>query len=78
MVRAIRFAARFGFVIDPETQAAISENAETLFPAVAMERIWQEFNKMSAYPRFDMAIIEMHRLGLLQVIFPALKKDPFQ
>lgn len=73
MVRGVRFAARFGFAIDEETHQAIRANAETLFPAVAMERIWQELTKMSKYPHFDAAIIEMHRLGLLQVIFPALK-----
>lgn len=73
MIRAIRFAARFGFPIELETQQAIQENAETLFPAVAMERIWNEFVKMSKYTRFEHAIIEMHRLGLLQVIFPQLK-----
>jgi poly(A) polymerase len=73
MLRAFRFAARFAFFIDPETQQAIIENADKLFPAVAMERIWQEFNKMSAYPRFDQAIIDMHRLSLLAVIFPELE-----
>lgn len=72
MVRAIRFASRFGFSIDEETQRAIQAHADTLFPAVAMERIWQEFNKMSKFPRFDEAIISMHQLGLLPVIFPAL------
>ncbi len=73
MIRAIRFAARFNFHIDLETQSAITSNAETLFPAVAMERIWQEFSKMSAYPHFDRALIELHRFNLLQTIFPDLK-----
>lgn len=73
MVRAIRFSARFGFPIEWETQQAIQENADTLFPAVAMERIWNEFVKMSKYPRFDHALVEMHRLGLLPVIFPQLQ-----
>jgi poly(A) polymerase len=73
MIRAIRFAARFGFSIDPETQEAISANAPTLFPAVAFERIWLELTKMSRNPRFDMALIEMHRLNLLPVIFPTLQ-----
>jgi poly(A) polymerase len=72
MIRAIRFAARFAFPIDLDTQQAIQENANTLFPAVAMERILNEFHKMAKYPRFDLALIEMHRLGLLSVIFPAL------
>lgn len=73
MIRAVRFAARFGFHIDLETEEAIKENAETLFPAVAMERIWQEFCKMKAYPHFDQALIDLHRLELLGVIFPSLK-----
>ena len=73
MIRAVRFAARFGFVIDSETREAIRANANTLFPAVAMERVWQELVKMSKYPHFDLALIEMHRLELLQEIFPSLR-----
>ena len=73
MIRAIRFATRFGFRIDQETQEAIQENADTLFPAVAMERVWSEFQKMADYPNFDHAMIELHRLGLLPVIFPQLE-----
>lgn len=76
MIRAVRFSARFGFSIDPETQQAIKDNAHMLFPSVAMERIWQEFNKMAKFPRFDWAIIEMHRLGLLSIIFPSLHRIP--
>lgn len=72
MLRAFRFAARFGFIIDQDTQDAIVENRDKLFPAVAYERVWQEFNKMVAYPRFDQAVVEMHRLGLLDVIFPEM------
>lgn len=73
MVRAVRFAARFDFVIDPETREAIIENADTLFPAVAMERIWQEFCKVAETRHLEYAIPEMHILGLLQVIFPDLR-----
>lgn len=73
MVRAIRFASRFGFEIHEETKQAIQTHANTLFPAVAMERIWQEFNKMTKSPRFDQAILDMHQLGLLPIIFPALQ-----
>lgn len=73
MIRAVRFSARFGFPIEPETQDAIIANADTLFPAVAIERVWQEMSKMSKGLGFDMALIEMHRLRLLPVIFPALE-----
>lgn len=73
MIRAVRFACRFGFTIDPDTQQGISENAETLLPAVAMERVWQELNKMAQGPAFARALIEMHRLHLLPEIFPSLR-----
>ncbi len=73
MIRAIRFACRFGFHIDQETENAVAANAESLFPAVSIERIWQEFNKMAAYPSFDWALVEMQRLGLLSTIFPQLQ-----
>lgn len=73
MIRAIRFAVRFGFTIDIETQKGILAHANTLFPAVAMERIWHEFNKMAKAPRFEQAIVEMHQLGLLSTIFPAIE-----
>ena len=73
MIRAIRFSARFGFHIDPETEEAIKENAPTLFPAVAAERVYQEFSKMEASPHFGQAIIDLFRLGLLGEIFPSLK-----
>lgn len=74
MIRAVRFASRFNFAIDEETQQAIQAHADTLFPAVAMERVWQELNKMAKFPRFDEAIVELHRLGLLPVIFPTLNQ----
>jgi poly(A) polymerase len=73
ILRAFRFAARFGFIIDPETQEAIQENAPLLFPAVAVERVWQELTKMANSPRFDQALIEMQRLGVLEKIFPEMK-----
>lgn len=74
MIRAVRFAARFGFTIDKDTELGIMMSAETLFPAVAKERIWQEFGKMSFYPNFDKAILDLHRLGLLSVIFPQMQR----
>lgn len=73
MIRAVRFSARFGFVIEEETQKAIQRTAYSLFPAVAMERVWQEFTKMAKFPSVDHAFVELHRLELLPTIFPALK-----
>ncbi len=76
MLRALRFSARFAFSIDLETQEAIRENSDQLFPSVAMERVWQELSKMAAYPRFDQALIEMQRLALLPIVFPEMAGVP--
>lgn len=72
MIRAVRFAARFDFAIEKNTEKAIGENANQLLPAVSIERIWQEIKKMAEGPRFDRVILEMNRFGLLSVIFPRL------
>ncbi|NGX60790.1 MAG: CCA-adding enzyme [Chlamydiae bacterium] len=74
MIRAVRFAARFDFTIEKETENAIERHASTLLPAVSVERIWQEWGKMSAYSHFNKAIRTLHRLGLLPTIFPSLKE----
>lgn len=73
MMRAVRYATRFDFQIDPNTRQAILDHASTLFPAVAMERIWQEFKKMSRFAHFDQGLLELHRLHLLPTIFPQLR-----
>ncbi|NGX55697.1 MAG: CCA-adding enzyme [Chlamydiae bacterium] len=73
MIRAVRFSARFGFTLDPDTEDAIYENASTLFPSVSIERVWQELVKMSTFPHFDKALLTLHQLQLLQTIFPTLK-----
>jgi poly(A) polymerase len=73
MMRAVRYATRFDFTIDPETYQAIQQQAETLLPAVAMERVWQEFKKMSQFSHFDKGLIILHELHLLPTIFPELK-----
>ncbi len=74
MIRAVRYAARFRFAIDPQTIEAIIYHSTTLFPAVSMERIWQEFVKMTHSSHIDEALIMLHRFNLLQVIFPELEK----
>ncbi|HPE84598.1 MAG TPA: CCA tRNA nucleotidyltransferase [Chlamydiales bacterium] len=78
MMRAVRYAARFHFIIEDETLKAIANHASELLNAVAIERIWQEFEKMTRYPHFDTALISMHRLGLLQAIFPILSNLPLE
>jgi poly(A) polymerase len=73
MMRAVRYSTRFGFPIEPGTLQAILKLASTLLSSVAMERIWQEFKKMSQFAHFDAGLVALHTLNLLPTIFPELK-----
>jgi len=73
MIRAIRMSARFNFEIEKETKRAIIAHADELFPAVAIERIFQELSKMSLYQGFKKALLMLFEFKLLQTIFPDLK-----
>lgn len=76
MMRAVRYSTRFHFPIETETLQAIVSHAPSLLPAVAMERIWQEFKKMSLFSHFDRGLATLHQLNLLPTIFPQLKGIP--
>lgn len=76
MMRAVRYSTRFGFPIEKNTLDAIRSHANDLLPAVAMERVWQEFKKMSQFAHFDTGLVMLHDLGLLSTIFPSLKEVP--
>lgn len=74
MMRAVRYSTRFNFSIEKKTIEAIQQYAKDLLPSVSIERIWQEFKKMSSFAHFDQGLLLLHKLGLLQVIFPQLKE----
>ncbi|PCI77827.1 poly-A polymerase [Candidatus Aerophobetes bacterium] len=73
MIRAARYTARFGFALEHATKQAIIKYANTLLPAVSVERIVQEFSKMQAFDNFDKALVLMHELKLLPLIIPQTK-----
>ncbi|MEI8301501.1 MAG: CCA tRNA nucleotidyltransferase [Chlamydiota bacterium] len=73
MIRAIRYACRLHFTIDPSTQEAICLHANALFPSVAIERVWQEFYKMKQFGSFKKFILKLHETKLLQTIFEELE-----
>lgn len=75
MIRAIRLACRFHFKIEKETELAIRAHVKELFPAVAIERVWQEFKKSHDFGNLRATLIHLHEFGLLQEIFPQLKKQ---
>jgi poly(A) polymerase len=73
MMRAVRYSTRFDFPIEEKTAQAILAHAKTLLPAVAMERVWQEFKKMSQFAHFDEGLVALHKLELLPTIFSTLR-----
>lgn len=72
MIRACRYSARFFFPIEENTFQAILSHASELFPAVAIERVYDEFNKMTKDPHLFDALLLMHKCNLLEVIFKNL------
>ena len=72
MLRAVRFATRLGFVIDPRTAEAIRECA-SLAKSLSGERIQQEITKMLDAEKPSVAFRMLSDLGLLAVICPELE-----
>ncbi|WP_075590900.1 CCA tRNA nucleotidyltransferase [Labilibacter marinus] len=72
MLRAIRFASRFGFKIEAETFEGIKANKERI-EIVSGERIVDELNKMIMADKPSMAFKLLEVTGLLQIILPELQ-----
>jgi len=74
MLRAIQFAARFEFSIEPITYQALIENVG-LIETVAAERIAEELNKLfTRAARPSVGIRLMHESGMLAHIIPELEE----
>lgn len=63
MLRAVRFAARFGYAIDEATRRAIVTTPHPLL-GVSRERVGIELRKMLATPGRARAVLELESLGL--------------
>jgi len=72
MLRAVRFAARFGFRIEDGTGEAIKANAD-LITKISGERIRDEFLKTLTAPFASDALLVLKNLGLLKHILPELE-----
>ena len=68
MIRAVRFAARFNFQIDPATEAAIVARTSNL-KGVSRERIGHEIRRMFAHPNRCKAVHLLVRMGLDSILF---------
>ncbi len=68
MLRAPRFAARLGFVIDPATARAAARHASGI-RQISGERVREELEKMFAKPNGDSAMALTRQLGLAEHVF---------
>ncbi len=73
MLRAVRFATRLHFKIDPETFEAIRKNAHRI-AIISQERITDELNKIIATVQPSKGFKWLDESGLLQLIFPEFVK----
>ena len=73
MLRAVRFAARFGYTIEPQTFAAINELAAQIHQ-VSRERIRDEVLKMLTEGSAKRAFELLDETALLEQVLPEIKK----
>ena len=73
MLRAVRFAARFGYAIDPPTFTAIQKLAP-LIHQVSRERVRDEFTKMLTEGHARQAFELLDQSGLLKEVLPEITR----
>jgi poly(A) polymerase len=71
MLRAVRFAARFGYTIEPLTLSAIRKLAEQIHQ-VSRERVRDELTKMITEGRARRAFELLDETGLLKQVLPEI------
>jgi putative nucleotidyltransferase with HDIG domain len=72
MLRAVRFAARFEFTIEPETLRAIQRLAPEI-GQVSRERVRDELTKMLTEGRARAAFLSLDETGLLHQVLPEIE-----
>jgi poly(A) polymerase len=73
MLRAVRFAARFGYAIEPKTFAAIQKLAPQIHQ-VSRERVRDELTKMLTEGKAREAFLLLDQTGLLHEVLPEVEK----
>ncbi len=73
LLRAVRFTARLGFALDPDTRAAILAEADSLHAGVSVERVREELVKMFTEGRAGTALALLEEMGLLAVVLPEIQ-----
>ena len=74
MIRAVRFAARFGYAIEPETFSAISSLASAIHQ-VSAERIRDELTKLLTEGAAQRGFELLDQTRLLPEILPEITRD---
>jgi poly(A) polymerase len=69
MLRAVRFAARFDFALEPATMEAIQQHAHELV-IVSAERIAAEMRRILTHPSRARGSVLLHAARLLEVVLP--------
>jgi poly(A) polymerase len=72
MLRAVRFAARFGYAIEPATFQAIRKLASQI-NQVSRERVRDELSKMLTEGRARSAFLLLDETGLLREVLPEIE-----
>jgi poly(A) polymerase len=72
MMRAVRFAARFGYVIEPQTFASIQKLASQIHQ-VSRERVRDELTKMLTEGQARRAFLLLDETGLLHEVLPEIE-----
>jgi len=71
MLRAVRFAARFGYTIDPATFSSIQQFAQQIHQ-VSRERVREELTRMLTEGRARRAFELLDQTGLLRQVLPEI------
>jgi len=72
MLRAVRFAARFGYAIEPGTFRSIQQQASQIHQ-VSRERVRDELTKMLTEGHARVAFLLLDETGLLQELLPKIE-----
>ncbi|NIR47976.1 HD domain-containing protein, partial [candidate division KSB1 bacterium] len=73
IMRAIRFATRLQFTIEPGTKSGIKEMSKRL-KIISQERITDELLKILATPKPSIGFTLMEETEVLKIVFPELDK----
>ena len=73
ILRAVRFATKYGFVLEEDTYKFIQDLSDSLY-TVARERINEELNKIMMLPKPSIGWCILDNTNTLKVVFPELLK----